>query len=204
MILTGANTYTGPTTVKAGTLELGPSAQSPVLTGGGANILAGSVVFDYTGSSPASAIQTLLTTSYNGGVSSWTTGQFLTSGSTSAGIPVTLGWIDNGSNVTVAATIAGDANCDGSVNLGDLNTLIGNYGNGTTWAQGDFRYTGATSLADLNALIGNYGKTGPVSSAVVIAGMGVSTVPEPSTLILLATGLVSLLCFGWRRRLGAT
>ena len=144
LTLTGANTYTGLTTVKAGTLELGPSAQSPVLTGAGANILAGSLAFDYTGSSPASAIQSLLATSYNGGVSSWTTGQFLTSGSTSAGIPVTLGWIDNGSNVTVMATIAGDTNCDGSVNSTDLNTLIGNYGTGTTWAQGDFQYTGTT------------------------------------------------------------
>ena len=145
LTLTGANSYTGLTTVKAGTLELGPSAQSQVLTGGGANILAGSLAFDYIGSSPASAIQSLLTTSYNGGVSSWTTGQFLTSGSTTAGIPVTLGWIDNGSNVTVMATLAGDANCDGSVDSSDLNTLIGNYGTGTTWAQGDFHYTGTVN-----------------------------------------------------------
>ncbi len=150
--------------------------------------------------SPASAIQSLLTSGYNGGVSSWTAGQFLTSGSTSAGIPVTLGWIDNGSNVTVAATIAGDANCDGSVDLSDLNTLIGNYGKGTTWAQGDFRYTGTTSFSDLNALIGNYGQSGPVSSSVVIAGMGVSTVPEPSTLVLLGMGAMSLLSYAWRRR----
>ena len=39
-------------------------------------------------------------------------------------------------------------------------------------------------------MIGNYGKTAPVSSAVVIAGMGVSTVPEPSTVVLLGMGLL--------------
>ena len=169
--LTGADSYGGLTTVDGGTLELGPSAQSPVLSGGGANILAGSVLFDYTGSSPAATIQSDLTTGYNGGVSSWTAGQFQTSGTTTSGTPVTLGWIDNGSHVAVATTIAGDINCDNAVNLTDLNTLIGSYGKGTTWAQGNFRYTGTTGLADLNALIGNYGQTGPVGPAVVLAAV---------------------------------
>ena len=55
-------------------------------------------------------------------------------------------------------------------------------------------------LADLNALIGNYGKTGPVSSSVVIAGMGVSTVPEPSTLVLLAIAALAASASFFRRR----
>ena len=173
--LTGTDSLSGLTTVNGGTLELGPNAQSPVLTGAGANILAGSVLFDYTGSSPAPTIQSDLTTGYNGGVSPWTTGQFQTSGTTLAGTPVTLGWIDNGSNVTVAATIAGDTNCDGSVGFSDLNTLIGNYGSGTTWSEGDFRYTSTTGFADLNALIGNYGQTGPVGAVVIAAVVPTTT-----------------------------
>ena len=49
LTLTGANSYTGLTTVRAGTLELGVNAQSPVLTGGGASLGHGLLVFDYTG-----------------------------------------------------------------------------------------------------------------------------------------------------------
>lgn len=147
----------------------------------------------------------MLTTSYNGAL--WNTGQFTTVGGT-APTAVQLGWIDNGTapngtgaqNVTVMATLRGDTNLDGSVNLGDLNTLISNFGTGTTWAQGDFRYTGTTNLTDLNNLVANFGKTAPISSAVVIAGPGVSMVPEPLTLVLLAAGLIGLLAYAWRKR----
>ena len=49
--LTSSNSYTGLTTVEAGTLELGLMAQAPVLTGGGADIQGdqqiGSGTFEY-------------------------------------------------------------------------------------------------------------------------------------------------------------
>ena len=62
--LSGPNSYTGLTTVNGGTLELGAAAQDPVLTLGGADIMAGKLVFDYTGgslSSPLSTVQGAVT-----------------------------------------------------------------------------------------------------------------------------------------------
>ena len=51
--LNSVNTYSGVTTIEAGTLRLGPSAQAPVLTGaGGADIQGGKLVLDYTGIAP--------------------------------------------------------------------------------------------------------------------------------------------------------
>ena len=53
--LNSVNTYTGTTTVQGGTLELGVSAQAPVLAGaGGADIQGGKLILDYTGAAPMS------------------------------------------------------------------------------------------------------------------------------------------------------
>ena len=55
--LNSVNTYTGTTTVQAGTLELGPSAQVPVLVNaGGANVQGGKLILDYTGAAPMSIL----------------------------------------------------------------------------------------------------------------------------------------------------
>ena len=59
LTLTGANTYTGLTTVSAGTLELGTAAQNPVLTGGGASLGHGLLVFDYTGGTGSALVTQL-------------------------------------------------------------------------------------------------------------------------------------------------
>src|SRR4029079_9908831 len=73
-ILTGNNTYTGITNVNSGTLQLGLTAQSPVLPGpNGANIAKGRIVLDYTGgSAPGGTVKSLLTTAY---ASNFATGQ---------------------------------------------------------------------------------------------------------------------------------
>jgi len=56
-------------------------------------------------------------------------------------------------------------------------------------------------LSDLSALIYDYGKTPPVlSSAVVTGASRFATVPEPSTFVLLASGLIGLLAYAWQRR----
>ena len=57
LTLSAANSYTGRTTVMAGTIEFAPAAQNAVFTLGGADIQLGKMVFDYNGTtSPAATI----------------------------------------------------------------------------------------------------------------------------------------------------
>ena len=151
--LNSVNTYGGPTTVQAGTLQLGISAQSPVLTGGGADIQYGKIVLDYTGgSTPAAAVQTALTASHASGFAS---GQIK---STTADTTYGLGWVDDAgtSQLTIARTMYGDADLDGSVGLADLTKVQANWGaTGKVWSQGDFNYDGAVDLADLTKVQAN-------------------------------------------------
>jgi hypothetical protein len=100
-------------------------------------------------------------------------------------------------NVTA---LPGDANMDGRVNLSDLGVLIDNFGKPGVWANGDFNNDGRVDLSDLGVLINNFGQSASMSSSVVVAGMNVSTVPEPSALVLLAAGLIGLLAYAWRKR----
>jgi autotransporter-associated beta strand protein len=203
--LTGANNYAGQTVLNGGTLELALSAQSPILSRGGVNIQSGHAVFDYTspGNDPASQINTLLAASYNGGA--WNQGQFQSSTQTTY---VGLGWVDGTATdqVAVQPALYGDANLDGSVNFGDLSKVLANYGqSGMTWSQGDFNYDGTVNFSDLSKVLANYGDTG--GPTVIVAGgavAGVSPVPEPSSIAMLASILaVAGLWVVRRRRVAA-
>ena len=158
-VLSGANTYTGLTTVACGTLELGPAAQNAVFNLGGADVQGGRLVFDYNGGiSPAATIESLLTDSYDGGL--WDVGQFRNSTAASSGL--TLGWLDDGSSkVTVMATYAGDFNLDGVVNDADLDVWTSNSGIGTAWQMGDANYDGVVNGLDYDLWQQNVGKTAP-------------------------------------------
>ena len=54
--------------------------------------------------------------------------------------------------------MAGDANGDGAVDVGDLGILAANYGqSGKSWNQGDFNGDKKVDVGDLGILAANYG-----------------------------------------------
>ena len=94
--------------------------------------------------------------------------------------------------VTGDLVLMGDANRDGTTNGADLNVVLSNYNQtGATWAMGDFDGNGTVNGADLNTVLSNYNQHLSVGVAV----------PEPATLVLLATGLLGLISYAWRKRI---
>jgi hypothetical protein len=80
--------------------------------------------------------------------------------------------------------VVGDADLDGEVDAGDLNSLGRNWqsADNPLWQQGNFNGDTIVDAQDLNAIARNWqhGVSSAASSAAV---------PEPSSLILLATGI---------------
>ena len=190
--LTGTTSYTGATTVQVGALELGVNARTPVLSGvGGADIQGGKMVLDYTGTAdnPAATIASLLDAGYDVG---WATGQIINSIAGTTGL--TLGWKDDAvSQVTVMATLSGDADLNGSVTGADLSLLLSKYNQAGNWAVGDFNYDGSVTGADLSLLLSKYNQSIPAS----VAG---APVPEPGTVVLLGMAALGVWACAWRRR----
>ena len=110
-------------------------------------------------------------------------------------------WTISGGAVTSTTVLSatGDANEDGTVNGSDLNIVLSNYNRtGMSWLQGDFDGNGTVNGADLNAVLSNY------NQVAWVEGAGAAAVPEPSTLLLAAAGLLGLLCCRRRKREGST
>ena len=89
------------------------------------------------------------------------------------------------------STLPGDANADGRVDLTDFGVLKANFGQPGGLSQGDFDGTGRIDLTDFGILKSNFGK--------VQKG---AAVPEPSTLLLAAFGLVGVSLHFVRRSRG--
>ena len=217
LLLTAANTYTGPTTVAAGTLRLMSAAaavNSAVTVSAGATLSVGPAVraeaaglaVDPAGlvdlttgrliveSVDAGSLRTALIAGRNGGDWDGTAG--ITS-SAIAGEPGTraVGYtVGQAGSAVVAFAAPGDINLDGEVNVFDLVGVNGSatYGNGepAIWSQGDFNYDGATNVFDLVAIGGGgvYGQGGYLPLAGGdILPGSVTAVPEPTGLVILLT-----------------
>ncbi|MEM7575956.1 MAG: trypsin-like serine protease [Planctomycetota bacterium] len=100
-----------------------------------------------------------------------------------------LAWIADVTNDAVVLT--GDANLNGTVEQGDLNAVLNNWGQtGRAWSTGDLTADGLVDQADLNAVLNHWGASNAPSLVTPTA------LPEPA----LAGLLVLAGCAGLRRR----
>jgi autotransporter-associated beta strand protein len=198
--LTGANTYTGATVVKAGTLQANSAAYSTAILGAGGSLdLQGTSIaqFDYTATtSPVGQVKSILTAGYP----NFSTGQIK---STVHSANATLGYGDNGSLVTVRVTLGGDSDLDGDVDFNDFLVLQNSFNQtNTRFDQGNYNYDGTTDFNDFLILQNNFGQavagiTAPMVSAAEYASvMSITSsgaVPEPTALGLIGLGAAGLM-----------
>jgi hypothetical protein len=82
------------------------------------------------------------------------------------------GQITTAGDVSVVLALSGDANFDGTVDVGDLGILAGNWGSSdSAWEQADFNGDGATDVSDMGILAGNWGASIPADSATLSSGL---------------------------------
>lgn len=84
--------------------------------------------------------------------------------------------------------VPGDADGDGQVTMSDFDVIRANLYTGTTTDEGDVDFDGDVDLDDFGFWKSEFGAGAP------------GTVPEPSSLTLMATGGLLLGGFAWRRR----
>ena len=88
------------------------------------------------------------------------------------------------------ATVPGDANLDGKVDINDLTAVLANYNHtGLTngWTSGDFIGDGQVDINDLTIVLANYGDSFASSAG------GTAAVPEPTAAALAISALAALI-----------
>ena len=151
------------------------------------------LVVDYDGVSPIDDVRRLLRAGLTGGtgiVSSAATASrrlgyaegavLLPGGGTVAGQPV------DGTSVVLTYTLAGDANLDYAVGIGDFSVLGANFNTAGGWSRGDFDYDGTVGIGDFSLLAANF------NLSLSASGARGGAVPEPTALAAasLAGGLL--------------
>jgi hypothetical protein len=94
------------------------------------------------------------------------------------------------------ATYAGDYNLDGVVDNLDRGIWYANIFTGTTWQKGDANYDGVVDGLDRDLWFSQFG----LPSLAGASPGAITTVPEPTTLALLAAALIGLLAYARRKR----
>lgn len=204
--LSGANTFTGPTSVNSGTLSLASSltSTSKISVGSGAilqlqpaasintanlalgpggtlDLTTNTAVFDTkVAGHDANTLIADLASAYDKGA--WDLPGITSSYAAASHGITTLGYDVSGNSLTIAYTLPGDTNLDGTVNAADLTAME----HGTGW--NDFNYDGRVDGDDwaLFMLGASLGTPPSVS------------VPEPAAAMVLAG--IGLLGLGARRR----
>ena len=94
--------------------------------------------------------------------------------------------------LSLITALTGDVDLDGSVDHADLDIFFANVGSSGDWSSGNLDGDGDIDLHDLELILRNLGRTIPFAIAQSLP----SSVPEPTTLVLLSLGLLA----GLRRR----
>jgi len=198
LVLGGSNTFTGPTTVQQGVLQLGNAAavsSSAVTVAAGATLAISPQVaavvpglvnnglvnvglggLTVTGGQTAAGVVAEIVAGRNGGTWDGATG--VTSTAAAAMANRAVGWLDNGGgSFTVGFAAAGDLDINGLVDLDDVILFVnsGLYDTGlpAIWAQGDYDYNGVLDLDDVIAFVnGNLYDTGYYNTG--LGGMSLS------------------------------
>ncbi|MGC4031158.1 MAG: autotransporter-associated beta strand repeat-containing protein [Tepidisphaeraceae bacterium] len=202
LVLSGNNTYSGATTITAGTVEATSFTYNNMLNASEGVDLGnsgGKLVLNYTGTtSPIDSVKAIL--EYGNG------DHFATSiiRSTTITANHTIGYGDDGVGaVTVRVTLPGDADLDGDVDFNDFLSLQANFGSANTrFDQGNFNYDGITDFNDFLSLQANFGQslsgdTIAATSAQLAAMQGfalTAAVPEPAIMGVLALAFPLAMC----------
>jgi autotransporter-associated beta strand protein len=230
MRLTSANTYTGPTRVQAGRLDLAhPSAAatSIVQVSGSATLLVADLLDSRVGglridsggrvdvgsgrltvASGWSAATAYATAAAARGDGSWTRqagiGSSTVAAAVAAGSPRAVGWLDNGDgSITFAATAVGDATLDGFVDILDAAAI-------TSSAVFDSPAFATWQQGDFNydrvvdiLDVADFVSTGLFDAgAIPLAGLAVAAVPEPAIGRPVAGAAIAALLLHMVRRSG--
>lgn len=212
LTLSGGLSYTGTTTVTAGTLRVAAplTATSQVLINGGFLATPG-------GADPAAALDAIeakIAQGRNGGA--WngiggissataaanvarTTGVAAVINNNGAGLPLRPTTSTDINEILVKYTYNGDSNIDGVVNADDYFAIDASFlapPANAGWRTGDFDYNGVIDIDDYFLIDTAYARQGAALGDAIPSP--VSAVPEPGTLSLLALGGAAML--GRRRR----